>query len=202
MLEAVQLTVSRGTQSWVHDFRLAPGGALALTGPSGSGKTTLLEAIGGFLPVDAGDLQLDGHSLLPLPPERRPVSTLFQQHNLFEHISVASNLKLGFRNARPDAQAWSEVLAACDHLGIADYLERMPGELSGGQRQRVALIRTVLRPQQIVVLDEPFSALDGENRRRAGVWVRETVQASGRYLIFVTHQPEDTERWADQVVDL
>lgn len=202
MLEARQLVLRRGDRQWNHDFVLEPGRTLALTGPSGSGKTTLLEAVGGFVPVQSGELLLAGVALTGLPPEQRPVSTLFQQHNLFEHIRVADNLKLGFRHGRPDAASWSQVLAACTHLGIDELLARYPGELSGGQRQRVALIRTVLRPQAIVVLDEPFSALDGDNRQRAGDWVHQQIRNSRRYLLFVTHQPDDTARWADEVLAL
>ena len=202
MLEALQLTLQRGTHQWLHNFELRPGQALALTGESGSGKTTLLEALGGFVTVQAGDLVLAGQTLTKLPPEQRPVSTLFQQHNLFEHIRVADNLKLGFQRGRPTAEDWQAVTQACEHLGVGDLLQRYPGELSGGQRQRVALIRTVLRPQPLVVLDEPFSALDGDNRRRAGDWMRRQIVDSERYLVFVTHQPDDTERWADEVLNL
>lgn len=202
MLEAQQFTLKRGTLQWVHDFRLAPGHALGLVGESGSGKTTLLEALGGFLPAEAGALVMDGRQLTTLPPEQRPVSTLFQHHNLFEHIRVADNLKLGFRKGRPTADQWQAVTQACDHLGIGELLQRYPGELSGGQRQRVALVRTVMRPQPLVVLDEPFSALDGDNRLRAGDWMRRQITSSNRYLIFVTHQPADTARWADEVLHL
>ncbi|MEX1056593.1 MAG: ATP-binding cassette domain-containing protein, partial [Natronospirillum sp.] len=145
MLEVVNLELHRGPQRWLHNFSVPDGGALALMGPSGSGKTTLLEALGGFVPIVQGEIRVNAVPVQALPAEQRPVSTLFQEHNLFEHISVRANLRLGFGQGPPTAAQWSVIEAACEHLGIAALLDQGPSELSGGQRQRVALVRAVLR---------------------------------------------------------
>ena len=202
MLELKDLTLRRGALTWRHDLTLEAGCCAAVMGPSGSGKTTLLEALGGFVPVSDGQIVLNGEALTRLPAEQRPVSTLFQTHNLFEHISIRHNLRLGFPKARPDAAQWQQVEVACESLGVAHLVDRSPGELSGGQRQRIALIRTVLRPQPLILLDEPFSALDEENRQLAGEWLISTLRAQRKHGLFVTHQPHDAEQWADQVLKL
>ncbi|WP_409523855.1 ATP-binding cassette domain-containing protein [Nitrincola sp. MINF-07-Sa-05] len=202
MLEVRSLQLSRGALSWQYDFTLQPAQMLALMGPSGTGKSSLLECIGGFVPADAGQILLQGEPIQHLPAEQRPVSTLFQQHNLFEHISVAHNLRLGFNQGRPSHEQWSRVEAACEHLGIRELLDRLPSALSGGQRQRVALIRTVLREQPVILLDEPFSALDDDTRLLAGQWVRDEVSRSGKHLLFVTHMQADADSWADQVISI
>nr|MBL8456998.1 ATP-binding cassette domain-containing protein [Zoogloeaceae bacterium] len=202
MLEVKGLRVGRGGLRWQHDFTLARGRVMALMGPSGAGKSTLLECLGGFVPPLAGEIVLDGRPLHGLRAEDRPVATLFQQHNLFEHISVAHNLRLGFRQGNPSAPQWRKVVHACELLGVADLLARLPGELSGGQRQRVALIRTVLRERSLILLDEPFGALDPETRIEAGDWVRRVIDRDGKMLIFVTHDADDARRWADRTLEI
>lgn len=200
MLEVKGLRVARGPLHWQHDFSLQRGQIMALMGPSGAGKSTLLECLGGFVPPLAGEILLDGRALQGLRAEDRPVATLFQQHNLFEHISVAHNLRLGFNQGRPSTVQWERVRAACEHLGVVTLLDRLPGALSGGQRQRVGLIRTVLREQSLILLDEPFGALDAENRVEAGDWVRCEIDQANKMLIFVTHDADDARRWADQTL--
>lgn len=202
MLELNELTLRRGDLSWQHDFFVAPQQCVAVMGPSGSGKTTLLEALGGFVPIAGGTMTLQGQAMNRLPAEKRPVSTLFQDHNLFEHISVRHNLRLGFARGKPSSEQWQSVVDACDTLGMTHLIDRLPGELSGGQRQRIALIRTVLRPQPLILLDEPFSALDSHNRELAGNWLVEAVRAAQKMLIFVTHQPDDATHWADKTIQL
>lgn len=197
MLEVRGLRVGRGALEWTHDFVVRRGEMLAVLGPSGIGKSTLIECLGGFVPARAGEVLLDGFPLLTLPAEARPVATLFQQHNLFEHISVEDNLRLGFRQGRPAPETWQRVLAACATLGVADLLARKPAALSGGQRQRVALIRTLLRDCPLVLLDEPFAALDADAHARCGDWVRAETSHSGKMVLFVTHDEADATRWAD-----
>ncbi|MBL8444095.1 MAG: ATP-binding cassette domain-containing protein [Zoogloeaceae bacterium] len=200
MLELRALCMGRGSLRWQHDFKLERGQIMALMGPSGAGKSTLLECLGGFVPPLAGEILLDGRSLQDVRAEDRPVATLFQQHNLFEHISVAHNLRLGFNQGRPSTIQWQRVEAACEHLGVASLLGRLPGELSGGQRQRIGLIRTVLREQPLILLDEPFGALDAEARVVAGDWVRAEIDHGTKMLIFVTHEIDDAQRWANQTL--
>lgn len=202
MLDVKALVVQRAAQQWHYDFNVHRGTTLALMGPSGVGKTTLLECLGGFVTHQSGDIFLDGVAISDLSAEQRPASTLFQQHNLFEHLSVEQNIRLGFQQGHPTTEQWRAVLSACELLGVADLLSRQPGELSGGQRQRVALVRTVLRDQPLILLDEPFSALDDVSRERAGDWVRGQVVSDKKVLVFVTHKQEDAERWADEVLYL
>jgi len=198
MLELRELVVTRGTQRFVYDLEARSGELVAVMGESGVGKTTLLDAIAGFCPVVGGVLRWEGGSLLDLPPERRPVSMLFQDHNLFEHISVADNLALGFP-AVPPRQALSD---AADALGLTGLLGRRPGQLSGSQRQRVALIRALLRPEPLVLLDEPYSALDADTREIAARWVRAQCREQRKTVLLVTHLAEDAARDCDRVYRL
>lgn len=197
-----QLGVVRDDLSWQHTFIISPANILVLMGASGSGKSSLLECIGGFLPANAGSIHLGSRSIEMLPPEKRPVSSLFQQHNLFEHLSIEQNLRLGFHRSKPTTRQWQKVHEACERLGVVDLLLRSPNALSGGQRQRVALIRTVLREQPILLLDEPFSALDDSTRMIAGDWMREHVEQSGQCVLLVSHQQDDSQRWADQILTI
>ena len=197
-----QLCIQRGQLQWQHDFILKAGQLMVLMGESGSGKTSLLECLGGFLPVQSGRILYGKQSIEQLPPQKRPVSSLFQQHNLFEHLSIAQNLRLGFQRGQPNQVQWQSVIQACQQLGVDHLIERFPSELSGGQRQRVALIRTVLRDQPVLLLDEPFSALDEETRVTAGDWVKEQIDKRGQAVLLVSHQQTDSERWADQLIKL
>ncbi|KGK40886.1 hypothetical protein LH51_18925 [Nitrincola sp. A-D6] len=199
-LQVEHLQLSRGDKTWLHHFTLRPGELLVLMGESGAGKSSLLECLGGFLPADTGEIWLNNQRIDQQDAAQRPVSSLFQQYNLFEHISVAENLRLGFYRAKPDVAQWQQVLQACEHLGVADLLQRLPGDLSGGQRQRIALIRTVLRDKPLLLLDEPFSALDAATRQIAGNWIRAELGASGKLAILVTHQQSDSDTWADQTL--
>ena len=199
-LNVQHLSIQRGELEWQHHFSLMSGQILVLMGQSGSGKTSLLECLGGFLAAKSGHVLYADQRIDTLVPEQRPVSSLFQQHNLFEHLSVEQNLKLGFQRGKPSKAQWQAVLNASERLGVSEFIKRLPGELSGGQRQRVALIRTVLREQPILLLDEPFSALDDETRRVAGDWMKEQLEETGQCAVLVSHQHSDSERLADQVL--
>ena len=199
-LHIEHLCIQRGELEWRHHFDLMPGKILVLMGQSGSGKTSLLECLGGFLPAKSGHVVYADQRIDMLAPEQRPVSSLFQQHNLFEHLTVEQNLKLGFQRGKPSGVQWQAVLSACERLGVLALIKRFPSELSGGQRQRVALIRTVLREQPILLLDEPFSALDDETRSVAGDWMKDQLLETGQCAILVSHQQSDSERLADQIL--
>jgi len=194
MLKVSQLIIERDGKRLSYDLQLEEGKVLAIQGLSGVGKTTLLSAIAGFVEPIAGVIYWQGDSLNLLPVEQRPVSYLFQEHNLFEHLSVIENLSLGFSGVAPKAQ----IVEATVVLQVADQLEKRPRELSGGQRQRVALIRTLLRPEPLVLLDEPFAELDPKTRAIATEWVRDTAKLLGKTVLMVTHQSEDVDRVADE----
>ncbi|MFC6672974.1 ATP-binding cassette domain-containing protein [Marinobacterium aestuariivivens] len=198
MLEIDDLDVMRDGARLHYRLQVDAGEILAIQGRSGVGKTTLLDAIAGFEEPLAGDIRWQRRSLLGQPAERRPVSMLFQDHNLFEHLSVHDNLRLGFGDRIPE----DRLLNACERLGVATLLARRPGELSGGQRQRVALIRTLLRPEPIVLLDEPFAELDPETRETAARWTRQTAREDHKTLLLVTHQDEDVRLVADRALNL
>lgn len=200
LLRVDRLEFRVGEQAWQHQLQVVAGEVVVIMGASGSGKTSLLEVLAGFLPVQSGQVQVQGQDITHLPPEQRPVSLLFQQQNFFEHLKVIDNLKLGFPHGQPDAGQWQAVLEACRLLDVQSLLQRLPGELSGGQRQRLALIRTVLRPQPLVLLDEPFSALDDAMRRTAGEWLKEVIKADGRVALLVSHRQDDADTLADQLL--
>ena len=193
-----QLEVVRYGYSLTYDRQLAVGECLAMPGRSSVGKSTLLHILAGFEVATSGQALWNGEDLLKLPAHQRPVSMLFQEHNLFEHLSVMTNLKLGF-DQPPSLQ---KIREAAEALDVADQLDKYPTELSGGQRQRIGLIRTLLRPEPLILLDEPFAELDQHTRQKAAVWTAVTARHTGKTLILVTHQDEDAERIADRTLVL
>lgn len=197
MLSIQNLLLRRGSWQRRYHLQVAQGAIVTIQGRSGAGKSALLAAIAGFEPVVEGDIQWQGKSLVKLSIEQRPVSMLFQEHNLFEHLSVLHNMQLGLKFASVQAQQ-TAIQKAAESLEIQPYLAKMPSELSGGQRQRVALLRTLLRPEPLILLDEPFAELDAYTRELAANWVKETAKNTGKTVLLVTHQNEDVERLAEQ----
>jgi thiamine transport system ATP-binding protein len=177
----------------------APGEVTAVRGASGSGKSTLLDLIAGFLRPTSGRIALDGADLAALPPERRPVSILFQSESLFEHLNAADNIALGLPARTPRAERETRIAAALAEVGLAGIGPQRAETLSGGQKQRVALARTLLRDRPVLLLDEPFSALDDETR----VTTRELVAAlttRHRWItILVSHHTDDIAALAKRV---
>ncbi|MFI1398662.1 ABC transporter ATP-binding protein [Streptomyces sp. NPDC020681] len=180
-----------------------PGGSFAaVLGPSGCGKTTLLRIIAGFLRADAGTVTVGGHTLsgpgLHLPPERRRIGIVPQEGALFPHLSVARNVSFGLtgldRGAR--RRRTDEML---ELVGLAGYGNRMPHELSGGQQQRIAVARALAPKPQLVLLDEPFNALDSALRAGVRADVRAALRASGATAVLVTHDQQEALSTADLV---
>ncbi|OMH33800.1 ATP-binding cassette domain-containing protein [Motiliproteus sp. MSK22-1] len=198
MLSIDKLKIRLDDWSSEYQLQVADAEILAIQGKSGVGKSTLLHAIAGFVSCQSGSIAWQGKSIENQPAEQRPVSLLFQDHNLFEHLSITQNLKLGFGKPPP----WQKITAAAKQLEIEQLLDSKPGNCSGGQRQRVALIRTLLRPEPIVLLDEPFAELDPQTRGLATDWVRQTAKEGHKTLLLVTHQDEDVERVADRCLVL
>lgn len=202
MLSINHLELKLGEQTWQYDLQVAAGELVVIMGSSGSGKSTLLNAIAGFLSVASGSIVINSQAIQDLPPEQRPVSYLFQQQNFFEHLSIEQNLKLGFVKGKPTIEEWQQVLAACELLEVMPLLKRLPSKLSGGQQQRLALIRSVLRPMPVVLLDEPFSALDDNLRQVAGQWLQAEIKNTSRVALLVTHRQADADALADQLLTL
>ena len=179
------------TQAYSFSMTAAPGEVTAISGPSGSGKSTLLDLIAGFLTPLAGTITLDGLDLLPLPPESRPVSILFQAETLFEHLTAAHNIALGLPRGTPSAKAQMKVEAALAEVGLPGVGHQRADTLSGGQKQRVALARTLLRNRPVLLLDEPFSALDDESRAATRTLVKSLTMAHHWITVLVSHHQDD-----------
>ena len=193
MLEVDRVRFSHPGQPQAYEFTMQAkrGEVTAVAGVSGSGKSTLLDLIAGFLaPVD-GRILLDGRDLVPLPPEQRPVSILFQTESLFEHLSAARNVALGLPRSVPRADRAARIAAALAEVGLEDVLRQRAETLSGGQKQRVALARTLLRNQPVLLLDEPFSALDDETRSAARALVGELTGRHNWITVLVSHHADD-----------
>ena len=180
---------------------VAHGEQIAILGPSGAGKSTLLNLIAGFLTPASGNMVIDGEDHTTTPPSRRPVSMLFQENNLFSHLSVQQNIGLGLNpGLKLNASQREKILHLAQQMGIDSLLERLPGELSGGQRQRVALARCLVREQPILLLDEPFSALDPALRQEMLTLVAEVCREKQLTLLMVSHSVEDAARIAPRSI--
>ena len=179
----------------------APTGArLAMIGPSGAGKSSLLNAIAGFLPPTSGRILWNGTDLAALAPGDRPISILFQDQNLFPHLTLDQNLALGLGPHRPDAQARTRIDAALARVGLAGLGQRRPAQLSGGQQGRAALARALLRARPLLLLDEPFAALGPALKAEMLALVAEVADETGATVLMVTHDPADARRFAPLTV--
>lgn len=183
------------------DLSVDTGAAVALIGPSGSGKSTLLAAIAGFLQPVAGRIWWDGLDLTELSPGIRPVSILFQDNNLFPHLTIGQNvgLALGPR-LRLSTDERTRVAAVLAQVGLAELSDRKPGALSGGQQSRAALARVLLSDRPLVLLDEPFAALGPALKDEMLDLAATMMRDGGRTLIMVTHEPADAARIANRVI--
>ncbi len=177
--------------SYSFTMSAAAGEVTAVSGPSGSGKSTLLDLIAGFLDPTGGRLTLDGRDLLPLPPETRPVSILFQSESLFEHLTAAHNIALGLPPGTSRAEVAHKVTTALEEVGLPGVGNQRADTLSGGQKQRVALARTLLRNRPVLLLDEPFSALDDDSRAATRTLVRSLTEAHHWITVLVSHHQDD-----------
>jgi len=182
------------------NLHLNAGDIGCLLGSSGCGKTTTLRAIAGFEPVHEGEITLAGEVIsragFTLAPEKRRIGMVFQDYALFPHLTVADNIAFGIRNHPREKQVVQEML---ELVNLGALGTRHPHELSGGQQQRVALARALAPEPQLLLLDEPFSNLDGELRRRLSHEVRDILKARGTSAILVTHDQEEAFAVSDHV---
>lgn len=177
------------------------GEQVAILGSSGAGKSTLLNLIAGFLAPASGTLLIAGEDHTLTPPSRRPVSMLFQENNLFSHLNVQQNIGLGLNPGLTLNASQREKRDAIAHqMGIESLMTRLPGELSGGQRQRVALARCLVREQPVLLLDEPFSALDPALRQEMLTLVSDICRERQLTLLMVSHSVEDAARIAPRSI--
>lgn len=185
------------------DLDILDGEFLTLLGPSGCGKTTLLRLLAGFERPDSGTLTLSGQDITSIPPERRPLNTVFQQYALFPHLTVAGNVAYGLRmEKRPEAEIAQRVTEALAMVQLAELAERKPHQLSGGQQQRVAIARAVIKRPKLLLLDEPLSALDYKLRRQMQIELKRLQRELGITFVFVTHDQEEALSMSDRVVVL
>jgi spermidine/putrescine transport system ATP-binding protein len=173
---------------------------IALLGPSGCGKTTLLRAVAGFVQPTSGEIFINGRSMSGVPPNLRPVNTVFQQYALFPHMTVADNVAFGPRRQRLQShEVETRVRDALGMVGLEALAGRYPRELSGGQQQRVALARAIVNRPDVLLLDEPLGALDLKLRKRMQLELKRLHQQLGMTFLFVTHDQEEALAMADRI---
>ena len=183
------------------DLQVAAGERIAIVGPSGAGKSTLLNLIAGFVLPTQGNIWLNGENHTCSAPYERPVSMLFQENNLFPHLTVQQNLALGLKTSlKLTALEQDQIERVADAVGLTSFLSRLPNSLSGGQKQRVALARCLLRDKPILLLDEPFSALDPELRLEMLNLIDELCHSKNLTLLLVTHQPSELTGKVDRML--
>lgn len=182
-------------------FEVHRGEVVALTGPSGCGKSTLLRAIAGLEPLAAGRVAWDGENLASVPPHRRGFGLMFQDGQLFAHMSVAKNVAYGLSAQRAQKELReARVAELLELVGLPDYGSRAVTELSGGERQRVALARSLAPGPRLLLLDEPLSALDRALRERLAMDLAALLRDTGTTAILVTHDSAEADLVADRVL--
>jgi len=197
MLTLERLTITQGAFRMTADWHAEQGARIAVIGPSGAGKSTLLSVIGGFFAPQSGRVLWQGADITGAEPGARPITTVFQDQNLFPHLTIAQNLGLGISpNLRLTAQDQSRIDAALDRTGLAGFGPRKPAQLSGGQQSRAALARALLRDKPILLLDEPFAALGPALKAEMLGLVSDLAQENTLTVLMVTHDPKDASAFA------
>ena len=201
MIRLDNVFLADDTLPMTFDLQVAAGERIAIIGPSGAGKSTLLNLIAGFVLPTQGNIWLNGENHTRSAPYERPVSMLFQENNLFPHLTVQQNLALGLKTSlKLTALEQDQIEQVADAVGLTSFLSRLPNSLSGGQKQRVALARCLLRDKPILLLDEPFSALDPELRLEMLNLIDELCHNKKLTLLLVTHQPSELTGKVDRML--
>jgi sulfate transport system ATP-binding protein len=185
------------------DFDVPAGSLTALLGPSGSGKSTLLRAIAGLDQPDSGTITIDGRDVTRLPPQRRGIGFVFQHYAAFKHLTVRDNVAFGLKiRRRPKAEIREKVDNLLEVVGLSGFQTRYPSQLSGGQRQRMALARALAVDPQVLLLDEPFGALDAKVREDLRAWLRRLHDEVHVTTVLVTHDQAEALDVADRIAVL
>src|SRR3954462_14340861 len=189
----------------LHDvsIEIAAGSLTALLGPSGSGKSTLLRVIAGLETPDAGRVIIEDQDVTNVPPQRRDIGFVFQHYAAFKHMTVRDNVAFGLKvRKRPKAEITAKVDELLGIVGLSGYQERYPAQLSGGQRQRMALARALAVEPKVLLLDEPFGALDANVRAELRAWLRRLHDEVHVTTVLVTHDQEEAMEVADRIAVL
>ena len=200
-LNASKCQIKNGAFSVQCDFSMEIGNHLSLFGPSGSGKSSVLLGLAGFLPIINGDLIYDDKSISKSEPKDRPFDLLFQENNLFPHLTVSRNILLGLgAKAKMDSQNSHIVNEILDLVGLYKEKNRLPENISGGQRSRTAIARSLIRKKPILLLDEPFAALDFELKNEIIALLLRVSRKNNLSIILVSHDPRDVQYLGGDVV--
>jgi len=188
------------TGTYNFSMTVNKGEIVAILGQSGSGKSTLLDLIAGFISAKSGSIMIDAEELISLSVEQRPLTILFQHHNLFEHLSVQKNILLGIsKTLKSSKEEIAKVKDILKEVGLEAHEHKLASTLSGGQQQRVALARALIRQKPILLLDEPFTGLDMATRIQMLELVRKITTENNLHTIMVTHEQQDCDLIADKV---
>ncbi|WEX77330.1 ATP-binding cassette domain-containing protein [Sinorhizobium numidicum] len=191
------------TTALTFDCAIPAGRIVAVAGASGSGKSTLFNVIAGFEEPERGEVHILGKDMAGRVPAERPVSVIFQEHNLFAHLDVATNVGFGISPAlRLSTADRMRVEEALKRVGLGGFGNRLPPTLSGGERQRVALARALVRRRPLLLLDEPFAALDPGMRAEMRDLLRDLHNEEANTILVITHHPDDVKALADSVLFL
>ena len=198
-----QVSLQLGQQRFFFDTSFEEAKVTAVVGPSGSGKSTLLNLVAGFEKPTGGRVLIGSDNMGGRDPAERPISLIFQDNNLFAHLDIATNIGLGISpSLRLTQDDKGRIASALERVGLAGFEKRLPSSMSGGERQRAALARALVRQRAVMLLDEPFAALDPGLRAGMAGLLKELQSENGNTVLLVTHHPDDIRRLADAVVFL
>jgi len=182
-------------------FDIEKGHLIGLLGPSGGGKTSILRMLAGLEGLDSGEIRFHGKLVNALPPQERGIGFVFQNYALFKHMTVFENIAFGLKVKKiPSAKVKSRVMELVELTGLKGFEKRYPHQLSGGQRQRVAFARALAPEPQLLLLDEPFAAIDAKIRQELRTWLKDLIERVGITSIFVTHDQDEAIEVADEIM--
>ncbi|MBB6508829.1 thiamine transport system ATP-binding protein [Rhizobium soli] len=196
-----KIALQLGTKRFSFDIAMTDGAITAVTGPSGSGKSTLLNLIAGFEIPESGRILIVGEDVTHAHPSKRPISLVFQDNNLFAHLDLVTNIGLGVDpSLNLSREDWARISQSLERVGLSGFETRKPGTLSGGERQRAAFARVLVRKRPVLLMDEPFAALDPELRASMASLLLDLHRETGNTVVIVSHDRAEVQKLADVVV--